>query len=107
MARASEFDIGEAGPGRQNLDPHFAGARIGESCLFRELQDLGATEPGYTNVLPRHTSSSLARSASASELNWLPWLHRLPDFRWCRLAKLADIAKHGQSPKSATENFRA
>src|ERR1700692_1888729 len=43
--------VGETGPGRENLDAHLAGTGIGDHRLFRQLQDLGASEAGYANVL--------------------------------------------------------
>lgn len=57
----------------ENLDAHLAGARIGDGRLLRQFQDLGATEPGYANVLPRH-ENSLAHSSHGSEINRLPAL---------------------------------
>src|SRR5277367_3960421 len=54
VAATPNEDVSIAGSGSENLDAHLARARIGDRCLFRQFQDLRATEPGYANVLPRH-----------------------------------------------------
>ena len=54
VASAPNEGIGEAGAGGEHLDADLAGAGVGDGRLFRQFQDLGAAEPGDTDVLPSH-----------------------------------------------------
>ena len=54
IAAAPDQGIGKAGAGGNHLDANLARAGVGNGRLFREFQDLGAAEPGDTDMLPRH-----------------------------------------------------
>ena len=57
IAAASDEGIGETGAGSEHLDADLAWTGVGNSLLFRQLQDLRAAEASDTNVLPCHAAN--------------------------------------------------
>jgi hypothetical protein len=89
-----------------SIDAHLAGAWIGDCRLFRQFQDLGATEPRYENVLPRH-KGSMAQSIPASEFNRLsvPHLDACRRIGPCHRRSIIDVA-YGSILLKNSENER-
>ena len=57
VASTPNKGIGKAGAGGEHLDADFARAGFGYGRLFRQFQDLGAAEPGDTDMVPSHEAN--------------------------------------------------
>ena len=70
IAPAPDHRVGEASAGGEHLNADLAGAGIGNVGLVGQFQDLGATKPGDTDILPRHEFTRIG--GHACQIVWEP-----------------------------------